>query len=136
VPPGNKYQDLPTIHLQVVSDLVRMLAVLPVISKHVCLPSQQTRHCSKYFAVQHDSSEYGAEIQEDGQHCKGPFYIDVSPRMRIEDLRLVIQVLQFIALPADGCVVVQQLHSVTRSKISEQDQTCKSASGDSGVQNI
>ena len=41
--------------------------------------------------------------------------------MRIEDLRLVIQVPHHIALPADGCVVVQQLHSVTHSKISEQD---------------
>ncbi|KAL0023269.1 hypothetical protein WJX77_001673 [Trebouxia sp. C0004] len=60
VPPGNKYKDLATIHLQVVSDL-------------------------------HDSNEYGPEIQEDGQHCGGPFYIDVSPTMRIEDLRLVIQ---------------------------------------------
>ncbi|KAA6421379.1 MAG: hypothetical protein FRX49_08656 [Trebouxia sp. A1-2] len=60
VPPGNKYKDLATIHLQVVSDL-------------------------------HDSNEYGAEMQEDGQHCGGPFYIDVSPTMRIEDLRLVIQ---------------------------------------------
>ncbi len=87
--------------------------------------------------MQHDSNEYGAEIQEDGQHCGGPFYIDVSPTMRIEDLRLVIQVCD--VLPADGCVVVQQLHSVslTRSKISEQPQTCKSAVGAhaaSGVQ--
>jgi len=86
--------------------------------------------------VQHDSNEYGAEVQEDGQHCGGPFYIDVSPTMRIEDLRLVIQVPHHIALPADGCVVVQQLHSVTHSKISEQGQTCKSALGHSGVQNI
>lgn len=74
-------------------------------------------------------------MQEDGQHCGGPFYIDVSPTMRIEDLRLVIQVPQYMALPADACVVVQQWRSVTRSKISEQDQACKSALANSGVQN-
>ena len=87
MPPGNKYKDLATIHLQVVSDLVRMLTVLPGLQN-----VSAYRHCSKKNALQHDSNEYGAEIQEDGQHCGGPFYIDVSPTMRIEDLRLVIQV--------------------------------------------
>ena len=42
--------------------------------------------------VQHEENEYGAEIGLDGQHTGGPFFIDVSPTMRVEDLRLVIQV--------------------------------------------
>ncbi|KAL3154606.1 hypothetical protein ABBQ32_014056 [Trebouxia sp. C0010 RCD-2024] len=60
VPPGNKYKDLPTIHLQVVSEL-------------------------------HDNNEYGTEVRADGQHSGGPFFIDVSPTMRIEDVRSIIQ---------------------------------------------
>ena len=42
--------------------------------------------------LQHEDVEYGAEIGTDGQHSGGPFFIDVSPTMRIEDVRLIIQV--------------------------------------------
>ena len=42
--------------------------------------------------LQHEDFEYGAEIGADGQHSGGPFFIDVSPTMRIEDVRLIIQV--------------------------------------------
>lgn len=42
--------------------------------------------------LQHEDFEYGAEIGADGQHAGGPFCIDVSPTMRIEDIRLIIQV--------------------------------------------
>lgn len=42
--------------------------------------------------MQHDDNEYGADLAADGQHTGGPFFVDVSPTMRIEDLRLIIQV--------------------------------------------
>ena len=42
--------------------------------------------------MQHDDNEYGADVAADGQHTGGPFFVDVSPTMRIEDLRLIIQV--------------------------------------------
>lgn len=62
VAPGDKYKDLPTIKLTVVSDL-------------------------------HTDDEYGAKIDvKTGQHSGGPFTIDVSPKMRVEELRKVIRV--------------------------------------------
>ena len=42
--------------------------------------------------MQHDDDEYGVEVGKEGQHTGGPFYIDVSPLIRVEDLRLQIQV--------------------------------------------
>ena len=42
--------------------------------------------------LQHEDLEYGAEIGADGQHFGGPFFIDISPAMRIEDVRLIIHV--------------------------------------------
>lgn len=41
--------------------------------------------------LQHEDFEYGAEVGADGQHSGGPFFIDVSPAMRVEDVRLIIQ---------------------------------------------
>ena len=41
--------------------------------------------------MQHEDHQYGGEVGADGQHSGGPFFIDVSPTMRIEDLRLTIQ---------------------------------------------
>lgn len=59
VAPGDKYKDLPTIELMVVSEL-------------------------------HDETEYGSEVDKNGRHHGGPFKIQVSPKMRIEELRRVI----------------------------------------------
>ena len=42
--------------------------------------------------MQHDASEYGAEVGQDGQHQGGPFQIQVHPKMRVADLRLLIRV--------------------------------------------
>lgn len=40
----------------------------------------------------HDNSEYGAEVDREGRHSGGPFVINVSPKMRIEQLRCIIRV--------------------------------------------
>jgi hypothetical protein len=42
--------------------------------------------------TQHEESEYGAAVGPDGRHSGGPFTMSVSPKMRIEELRLVIRV--------------------------------------------
>eukprot|EP00775_Hariotina_reticulata_P008823 gene8823-9002_t len=39
----------------------------------------------------HDDHEYGAEVDDAGSHSGGPFTINVSPKMRIEELRNVIR---------------------------------------------
>lgn len=44
-----------------------------------------------FICVQHDESEYGADMSTDGRHTGGPFTIRVSPKMRIEELRNVIR---------------------------------------------
>jgi hypothetical protein len=61
VAPGDKYKDMPTVKLTVVSEL-------------------------------HKDEEYGSVVAADGRHSGGPFTIDVSPKMRIEELRRVIYV--------------------------------------------
>eukprot|EP01026_Neomeris_dumetosa_P042555 TRINITY_DN3550_c1_g1_i7.p3 TRINITY_DN3550_c1_g1~~TRINITY_DN3550_c1_g1_i7.p3 ORF type:complete len:211 (-),score=20.58 TRINITY_DN3550_c1_g1_i7:207-839(-) len=38
----------------------------------------------------HVDDEYGINVNADGKHSGGPFTIEVSPKMRIEDLRLHI----------------------------------------------
>ena len=42
--------------------------------------------------VQHDDSEYGEAVGPDGRHQGGPFQIQVAPKMRVTDLRLLIRV--------------------------------------------
>ena len=59
VAPGDKYKDLPTIELNVLSEL-------------------------------HTPEEYGSEIDAKGRHHGGPFKINISPKMRVEELRRVI----------------------------------------------
>lgn len=61
VAPGNKYKDLPTIRLTVLSEL-------------------------------HTPEEYGDSVDAKGRHSGGPFAIEVSPKMRVEELRKVIMV--------------------------------------------
>ncbi|CAG9460071.1 unnamed protein product [Pedinophyceae sp. YPF-701] len=39
----------------------------------------------------HSDDEYGESVDEAGNHSGGPFWIEVSPKMRIEELRLVIR---------------------------------------------
>jgi hypothetical protein len=41
---------------------------------------------------QHDDSEYGEQRTSDGAHCGGPFWIKVSPKMRVEEVRHVVSV--------------------------------------------
>merc|ERR1711981_1290205 len=60
VPRGFKYEGMPTIKINVTSEL-------------------------------HTSDEYGAQVNQDGKHSGGPFSIDVSPKMTVEDLRLQIK---------------------------------------------
>lgn len=55
------------------------------------MPELKLKQVSMLF-LQHEDFEYGAEVGADGQHSGGPFFIDVSPTMRIEDVRLIIQV--------------------------------------------
>lgn len=42
--------------------------------------------------LQHTDDEYGAEVGPDGVHHGGPFEIQVSPKMRVEELRKIIRV--------------------------------------------
>jgi hypothetical protein len=60
VPRGFKYEGMPTIKINVTSEL-------------------------------HTSDEYGAQVNQDGKHSGGPFSVDVSPKMTVEDLRLQIK---------------------------------------------
>eukprot|EP00959_Pyramimonas_sp_CCMP1952_P230233 4813492-Pyramimonas_sp.AAC.3 len=83
VPPGDKYAGHATIRLKVKSELVQ----LPALSQS-CLSGSRnpcTGLVSIVFTcatqnVQHTDEEYG-----------GPFWIDVSPKMKVEDLRKVIK---------------------------------------------
>ena len=40
----------------------------------------------------HEDDEYGARVNQNGKHSGGPFVIQVSPKMTVEDLRLEIKV--------------------------------------------
>merc|ERR1712037_110396 len=39
----------------------------------------------------HEDDEYGARVNQNGKHSGGPFVIQVSPKMTVEDLRLEIK---------------------------------------------
>ena len=41
--------------------------------------------------MQHDGSEYGEQVDASGRHHGGPFQVQVSPLMRVEELRKVIR---------------------------------------------
>jgi hypothetical protein len=45
-----------------------------------------------FLYLQHTEDEYGTEVDEQGRHYGGPFTIHISPKMRIEELRLIIRV--------------------------------------------
>lgn len=62
-------------------------------------------------AVQHDDSEYGAEMKADGQHYGGPFTIHVSPKMRVEELRTVIRVSLMIMTAARALDTSHRFHT-------------------------
>ena len=52
--------------------------------------------------MQHADDEYGVNVDEQGRHSGGPFDLEVSPLMRIEDLRKLIRV-GWLAVPShDG----------------------------------
>lgn len=42
--------------------------------------------------LQHTEEEYGENVDSEGRHSGGPFLLEVSPAMRIEDLRKLIKV--------------------------------------------
>ena len=135
VAPGDKYRDLPSITLRVVSELVggswvegrgrglcRVLAwgaQAPELCGqergiHHALPFQPAgrilvepsfspspthshhspipRHTPLATCLQHSEDEYGEEVGPDGRHRGGPFTIQVSPKMRVEELRKAIRV--------------------------------------------
>lgn len=48
--------------------------------------------CLWLAGLQHSDEEYGEHVNEQGQHYGGPFTIQVSAKMRIEELRKVIRV--------------------------------------------
>ena len=41
---------------------------------------------------QHDDTEYGATVDANGRHSGGPFYVEVSQKMTVQDLRKEIRV--------------------------------------------
>lgn len=45
------------------------------------------------FSALHSDDEYGGEVDAAGRHSGGPFKVQVSPKMRVEDLRRVIRVI-------------------------------------------
>lgn len=51
-----------------------------------CL-SSKPRH-----GAQHEDGEYGETVDAAGRHSGGPFRVDVTPKMRVLDLRRVVQV--------------------------------------------
>ena len=83
VPAGDKYAGAPTIKLLVRSDLVRpawpQLHTPSSAGTATGRVRSQPTHCRP--SMQHTDEEYG-----------GPFWIDVSPKMKISDLRIVIRV--------------------------------------------
>ena len=51
---------------------------------------ENTRHqCPE---SQHDDTEYGATVDANGRHSGGPFYVEVSQKMTVQDLRKEIRV--------------------------------------------
>ena len=52
--------------------------------------------------AQHADDEYGVNVDEQGRHSGGPFDLEVSPLMRIEDLRKLIRVGWLAGLSHDG----------------------------------
>lgn len=64
------------------------------------MPSQQCaarqRHpsASRYprHPLQHSDDEYGVHVNDKGEHYGGPFTIQVSPKMRVDEVRKVIRV--------------------------------------------
>lgn len=100
VTPGDKYAGLGTIALTVISDLVRGWER----SAGRCCEQGCWKRCccrplpahppprSPHPPLQHTPEEYGTEVDGEGRHRGGPFAIQVSPKMRIEELRCVIRV--------------------------------------------
>ena len=52
--------------------------------------------------MQHTDDEYGVNVDDQGRHSGGPFDLEVSPLMRIEDLRKLIRVGGLAVLCHDG----------------------------------
>lgn len=101
VAPGDKYSGLATLPLLVVSELVR-LRLLQTLQRQCCMmrcasalsSSQAAQGVTHGRSVlqQHDDSEYGDQRTSDGAHCGGPFWIKVSPKMRVDEIRRVVSV--------------------------------------------
>ena len=99
VAPGDKYSGLATLPLLVVSELV---ILLQTSQRQRCmtqcasaLSSSQAAQCVTHGLSgleQHDDSEYGDQRTRDGAHCGGPFWIKVSPKMRVDEVRHVVSV--------------------------------------------
>ena len=97
--PGDKYSGLATLPLLVVSELVRLLQTAQrqrcMTQCASALSSAQAAQCvthGMYELRQHDDSEYGDQRTSDGAHCGGPFWIKVSPKMRVDEVRRVVSV--------------------------------------------
>lgn len=80
--------------------LLLLLLLLPSICLSRCgftvqilpITDENTTGCAPPPS-QHDDSEYGATRSPDGKsHSGGPFTIHVSPKIRVEELRMVIRV--------------------------------------------
>ena len=52
----------------------------------------------------HEDDEYGARVNQNGKHSGGPFVIQVSPKMTVEDLRLQIKVSPPLILSLSLCL--------------------------------
>lgn len=101
VPAGNRHADGPTIRLTVISELVRNQGRILWLYQLLQIATPSTNLKARHPAAlplhlltitQHDANEYGENVDSTtGQHSGGPFTIDVSPSVRVEELRRIIR---------------------------------------------
>ena len=59
-----------------------------------------------FFLAQHKDDEYGSKRDQNGKHSGGPFVIEVTPKMTVEDLRLEIKVRFLLSRPRRVMVIM------------------------------
>ena len=63
-----------------------MIITIHVLNSTSCLSSRPQN------GAQHEDGEYGETVDAAGRHSGGPFRVDVTPKMRVLDLRRIVQV--------------------------------------------
>lgn len=63
-----------------------MITTIYLLNSMPCQSSRPRR------GAQHEGGEYGETVDAAGRHSGGPFRVDVTPKMRVLDLRRIVQV--------------------------------------------